>query len=135
MAAAVAAGFNLRQLDHAVAASFDETIDDDALATIIRALGGRLGDDHLDSIPSQLGRSSPFLTHHVFHQYRSETEMLRYMRRLADRDLALDRCMIPLGSCTMKLKRHCRNDALSHGPNLPIFIPLRLMIKPVAIVR
>ena len=103
MAAAVAAGFNLRQLDHAVAASFDETIDDDALATIISALGGRLGDDHLDSIPSQLGRSSPFLTHHVFHQYRSETEMLRYMRRLADRDLALDRCMIPLGSCTMKL--------------------------------
>jgi len=103
MAAAVAAGFNLRQLDQAVAASFDETIDDNALAAIISALGGRLGDDYLDSIPSQLGRSSPFLTHHVFHQYRSETEMLRYMRRLADRDLALDRCMIPLGSCTMKL--------------------------------
>ncbi|MDB2498657.1 aminomethyl-transferring glycine dehydrogenase [Alphaproteobacteria bacterium] len=103
MAAAVAAGFNLRQLDHAVAASFDETIDDDALAAIISALGGHLGDDHPDSIPSQLGRSSPFLTHHVFHQYRSETEMLRYMRRLADRDLALDRSMIPLGSCTMKL--------------------------------
>ena len=49
MAAAVAAGFNLRPLDHAVAASFDETIDDDALAAIIGALGGRLGDDYLDS--------------------------------------------------------------------------------------
>jgi glycine dehydrogenase len=103
IAAAVAAGFNLRQLDHAVAASFDETIDDDALTAIISALGGRLSDDHIDSIPSQLSRQSLFLTHHVFHQYRSETELLRYMRRLADRDLALDRCMIPLGSCTMKL--------------------------------
>ena len=103
MAAAAAAGFNLRQLDNAVAASFDETIDDVALAAIITALGGGLSDDHIDSIPSQLVRSSPFLTHHVFHQYRSETELLRYMRRLADRDLALDRCMIPLGSCTMKL--------------------------------
>ena len=69
MAAAVAAGFNLRQLDNAVAASFDETIDDVALAAIITALGGGLSDDHIYSIPSQLVRSSPFLTHHVFHQY------------------------------------------------------------------
>ena len=56
-----------------------------------------------DALPRALGRTSPFLTHPVFHRYHSETEMLRYLRRLADRDLALDRAMIPLGSCTMKL--------------------------------
>jgi glycine dehydrogenase len=54
-------------------------------------------------IPEEHARTSGFLHHPVFHQYRSETELLRYMRRLADRDLALDRSMIPLGSCTMKL--------------------------------
>ena len=61
-----------------------------------------LGDERSD-IPDDLRRSGEFLTHPVFHQHRSETELLRYMRRLADLDLALDRSMIPLGSCTMKL--------------------------------
>ncbi len=56
-----------------------------------------------DRIPASLQRSSPFLTHPVFHRYHSETEMLRYIRSLADKDIALDRAMIPLGSCTMKL--------------------------------
>jgi glycine dehydrogenase len=55
------------------------------------------------AFPPELRRNSGFLTHPVFHLYRSETEMLRYLRRLSDRDLALDRTMIPLGSCTMKL--------------------------------
>src|SRR5581483_6178623 len=56
-----------------------------------------------DAIAPALARRSAFLGHPVFHRHRSETRMLRYLRRLADRDLALDRTMIPLGSCTMKL--------------------------------
>ena len=59
--------------------------------------------DIRETIPSHLRRTSPFLTHPVFHRHHSEHEMLRYLRRLADKDLALDRTMIPLGSCTMKL--------------------------------
>jgi len=62
-----------------------------------------LAADVKDAIPAARRRQSAFLTHPVFHAHRSETDMLRYMRRLADRDLALDRSMIPLGSCTMKL--------------------------------
>src|SRR5262249_27846961 len=56
-----------------------------------------------DAIPAPLRRDGSLLTHAVFHEHRSETEMLRYLRRLADKDVALDRSMIPLGSCTMKL--------------------------------
>ena len=56
-----------------------------------------------DALPESLRRTGEILTHPVFHRYRSETQMLRYLRRLADRDVALDRSMIPLGSCTMKL--------------------------------
>src|SRR5690606_12570451 len=56
-----------------------------------------------DTLPDALLRSDEFLTHPVFHQHRSETAMLRYLRSLADKDFALDRGMIPLGSCTMKL--------------------------------
>jgi glycine cleavage system P protein (glycine dehydrogenase) len=67
----------------------------------------RPGDDpatrHAVGLPPEEARSSAFLTHPVFHEHRSETEMLRYLRMLADRDVALDRAMIPLGSCTMKL--------------------------------
>ena len=59
--------------------------------------------DARDALPAELKRTSEFLAHPVFHVHRSETEMLRYMRKLSDRDLALDRAMIPLGSCTMKL--------------------------------
>src|SRR5204863_4350566 len=62
-----------------------------------------LPDSLPDSLPAGLRRTSPYLTHPVFSAHRSETSMLRYLRRLADADYALDRGMIPLGSCTMKL--------------------------------
>ena len=57
----------------------------------------------VDCIPPALQRDSAILSHPVFNRYHSETEMMRYLRRLATRDIALDRAMIPLGSCTMKL--------------------------------
>ena len=80
----------------------------DDLAQVFAAADAPFTVDELDAaidddLPPALARTSAFLTHPVFHRYRSETEMLRYLRRLADRDLALDRAMIPLGSCTMKL--------------------------------
>ena len=68
-----------------------------------RRTGTPLDADAADALPAELRRTTPYLTHPVFHDHRSETAMLRYLRRLADRDLALDRTMIPLGSCTMKL--------------------------------
>ena len=116
------AGINLRRIDpDTLGLSLDETTDRsvlDRLATVfgldaeawrdapidgdgdvyhVPAAGGLTG------IPAGERRTSDFLTHPVFHEHHSETEMLRYLRRLADKDVALDRAMIPLGSCTMKL--------------------------------
>ncbi len=71
----------------------------DAEGVDLDAVDGRTG----DALPDGLHRSTEYLTHPVFHTHRSETAMLRYLRRLSDRDYALDRGMIPLGSCTMKL--------------------------------
>src|SRR5262249_10164076 len=73
------------------------------VAAVADAFGAGLVDGADDAIPAELRRTTPFLTHPVFSAHRSEHQMLRYLRRLADRDLALDRTMIPLGSCTMKL--------------------------------
>ena len=107
IAKALAGGFNLRPIDGGVAVSFDETTDENTLFALIGAISGKAtlvaADACQPSLPAKLKRHSPFMTHPVFHKYHTETEMMRYMRQLADRDLALDRCMIPLGSCTMKL--------------------------------
>jgi glycine dehydrogenase len=103
------AGLNLRRLDgDRLGLSFDETTAP-VLSRLLAAFGVDTDPADLSDpvggggIPEQERRTSGFLTHPVFHEHRSETEMLRYLRRLADKDVALDRAMIPLGSCTMKL--------------------------------
>ena len=103
--AALSAGRNLRHVDEArVGISCDETTTHEDIAAVLEAFGAAAATDETGSgIPPRLERTSEFLTHPVFHRYRSETEMLRYLRMLSDKDLALDRTMIPLGSCTMKL--------------------------------
>ncbi|BAL75705.1 aminomethyl-transferring glycine dehydrogenase [Bradyrhizobium cosmicum] len=88
--------------------ALDETTTPATVEAVWRAFGGTLSYAEIDAttrevLPEALKRTTAFLTHPVFHAHRSETEMLRYMRKLSDRDLALDRAMIPLGSCTMKL--------------------------------
>ena len=102
MAAALDAGFNLRRLDGAVAIALDETVTRAELTTLAGILGGSLGAVR-GGIPHALERHSPILTADVFSAHHSEHAMLRYIKRLEDRDVALNRSMIPLGSCTMKL--------------------------------
>ncbi len=112
LAAARAAGFNLRRASSdSVGITLDETTTRACLSAIwsLFAAGRALPsfDAHEQGIralvPASLARTSTFLTHPVFNAHHSETEMLRYIRSLSDKDLALDRSMIPLGSCTMKL--------------------------------
>ena len=107
LAHALTAGYNLRRIDdRTVSMTFDETTQLDDVTAVVVALGGRPVadvDGVADGLPSALRRTDEFLTQSVFERYHSEHEMLRYLRRLSDRDLALDRTMIPLGSCTMKL--------------------------------
>ncbi|MCX7961408.1 MAG: aminomethyl-transferring glycine dehydrogenase [Burkholderiales bacterium] len=110
-AAAIAYGMNFRRLEGGrIGLSFDETTTREDVARLLSVFARGAGRppvvpeaDAAERLPEGLRRASPFLTHPVFHAHRSETAMLRYLRRLADRDLALDRTMIPLGSCTMKL--------------------------------
>jgi glycine dehydrogenase len=89
----------------ALGVSLDETTTPATIEAVWRSFGvdASFTESSGDELPPGLARTSAFLTHPVFHRYRSETELLRYMRKLSDRDLALDRAMIPLGSCTMKL--------------------------------
>jgi len=106
MAAARQHGINLRKVGEGrVGISLDELTDEDVLVRLLDSFGIKsvppLGDAL--GFPPEMLRESEYLTHPVFHMNRAESEMMRYMRRLSDRDLALDRAMIPLGSCTMKL--------------------------------
>jgi glycine dehydrogenase len=104
-----AVGLNLRHIDDdTLGITLDETTTRDVVDRLWQAFEVDASVDDLDlavddAIPTGLRRQSDLLTHATFHRYHSETEMLRYLRRLADKDIALDRAMIPLGSCTMKL--------------------------------
>jgi glycine dehydrogenase len=113
------AGYNVYLADpETVQVACDETTTDTHLREVAAALAGeaagtvRLAEAH-DALPADLRRTSAYLTHPVFHEYRSETAMLRYLRRLADFDIALDRSMIPLGSCTLKLNAAAEMEAIT----------------------
>ncbi|MEV5410146.1 aminomethyl-transferring glycine dehydrogenase [Thermopolyspora sp. NPDC052614] len=124
VASALDRGINLRRVDaDQVGVTCDETTTLDHLTAVWAAFAAGIGAGERadgpgalaepdvegldtstgDALPDDLLRRTPYLTHPVFHEHRSETAMLRYLRRLQDRDIALDRSMIPLGSCTMKL--------------------------------
>lgn len=108
VARAAAEKINLGISETNLRIALDETTTAATVEAVWRAFGGQLAYAEIDAttreaLPEALKRTTSFLTHPVFHAHRSETEMLRYMRKLSDRDLALDRAMIPLGSCTMKL--------------------------------
>ena len=114
------AGYNLYLApDDALQVSCDETTTDDQLRALVAALCfvADPADVELSepdgALPGDLRRTSEFLTHPVFSEHRSETAMLRYLRRLADFDIALDRSMIPLGSCTMKLNAAAEMEPIS----------------------
>ncbi|GLO77265.1 aminomethyl-transferring glycine dehydrogenase [Sulfitobacter pontiacus] len=107
MKSAVDEGINLRRVGETrVGITLDERTVPETIEAVWRAFGIRRSDEKFEAqyrFPDDMLRESAYLTHPIFHMNRAETEMMRYMRRLADRDLALDRAMIPLGSCTMKL--------------------------------
>ncbi|MCV2894483.1 aminomethyl-transferring glycine dehydrogenase [Lentibacter sp. XHP0401] len=104
---AVDEGVNLRAVGESrVGIALDEATRPETVEAVWRAFGIARKDDDFSPeyrVPEDMHRESSFLQHPIFHMNRAETEMMRYMRRLSDRDLALDRAMIPLGSCTMKL--------------------------------
>ncbi|MCX5414035.1 aminomethyl-transferring glycine dehydrogenase [Streptomyces sp. NBC_00059] len=112
-------GVNLRLVDaDHVSVACDETTTRARIAAVWAAFGAdgdveALDAETADALPEGLLRTDAVLTHPVFHQHRSETAMLRYLRRLADRDYALDRGMIPLGSCTMKLNATAEMESIT----------------------
>ena len=131
--AARAAGVNIRLADpDTVTLSCDETTTWSDLQAVWQAFGVEGAQAHAldgsagDALPPELARTSAFMTHPVFHSHRSETAMLRYLRRLSDRDVALDRSMIPLGSCTMKLNATTEMEPITwpEFANIHPFAPL-----------
>ena len=111
-ARAVAQGYNVAKVSATqVRISFDEETTESSFADVLAILG--FTDQSAGEIPAQFLRTSKYLTHPVFNTNHSETGVMRYLRNLADRDLALDRTMIPLGSCTMKLNSVTEMEAVT----------------------
>jgi glycine dehydrogenase len=126
--AALSAGFNLRSVDATtLGITLDETCTEALLVALTTALGAVVpAPVGASALPSSLLRTSPALAHSIFTRMQSETQMMRYLRLLADKDLALDRTMIPLGSCTMKLNAATEMEAITwpEFANLHPFAPL-----------
>ena len=133
VAAAARSGVHVRLVDaDHVGVACSETTADDHLTAVLKAFGVDLPAEPalpsaslIETVPDALVRRTPFLLHPVFNSHRSETAMLRYLRKLSDRDYALDRGMIPLGSCTMKLNAAVEMEPISFGgfANLHPFAP------------
>ena len=115
--AALARGINIRVVaESTVAMTFDETTDHRVLSDVVESFGLKpsdLGTLEPRALCDDLSRSGDLMPQEVFHRYHSEHEMLRYLRRLSDKDLALDRTIIPLGSCTMKLNATTEMEPIS----------------------
>ncbi|GLU45795.1 aminomethyl-transferring glycine dehydrogenase [Nocardiopsis ansamitocini] len=139
--AAREAGVNLFRVDaDTVGISCDETTTSGHVALVLNAFGARVPNDAAPAapvLPAALAREVDYLAHPVFNTHRSETSLLRYMRRLADKDLALDRTMIPLGSCTMKLNATAEMEAVTwpEFAGLHPFAPLEQAAGLVRVVR
>lgn len=110
--AALKAGINVRKISGGVSVAFDEVSTNATVEKLIRAWGLKQNNSAPYGAIASL-RSTSYMQHPVFNSYHSETAMLRYIRTLSDRDLALDRTMIPLGSCTMKLNATTEMEAIT----------------------
>ncbi|MGA9012944.1 MAG: aminomethyl-transferring glycine dehydrogenase, partial [Acetobacteraceae bacterium] len=121
---ALTQGFNLRRInDMQVSIALDETVTREELTSLAAELGGTLS-SAAPSVPAELARNTAFLEQAVFNEHHSEHEMLRYLKRLEEKDIALTRSMIPLGSCTMKLN--------ASAEMIPITLPGFTAIHPFA---
>lgn len=146
VAAAADRGINIRLVDaDHVGVTTDEVTRREHLTALWDAFGLRgdlaMVDDRdattSDALPAELARPVDYMTHPVFHTYRSETAMMRYLRRLQDRDVALDRAMIPLGSCTMKLNAATEMEPITWPEFAGIhpFVPLEQAGGYVELIR
>ncbi len=140
-AAARAHEINLREIDsNTLGVSLDETCDEAHVKQLLAIFAEKdveLSNTSIEGIEANLQRQDAVLTHPVFNTYHSETEMMRYLRKLSDKDIALDRAMIPLGSCTMKLNASAEMMPISwpEFANIHPFVPADQVIGYKAMIE